>query len=225
MFVLFMLIFLLSFFAFFVIAIRPQLFKTTRKKGLLINLLVFILALIAVIAFEPTEKDRADARDRATAAQAETKAKKEKSFFELLTSTPTPLSDLTNEQLTIRLADKYNQDAKSQMNIYEQLSKRKPNNQKYKDEFKKFAKKVKVKSQFSGWDGSHRAFEKIIKASLKSPSSYKHITSHYWEYDDYIIVKTTYEAKNEYNANIREWARAKFDLDGKLLAILSTSTE
>lgn len=76
----------------------------------------------------------------------------------------------------------------------------------------------KIESQFSAWDGSHRNLERIIKANLKDPDSYEHINTKYWELTDkdwkkYIVVNTSYRAKNSFWWYVVESVKAQFDLD------------
>ncbi len=78
----------------------------------------------------------------------------------------------------------------------------------------------KIQRQFSAWDGSHYHLERLIKKQLKSPSSYEHVKTIHWKFKDYIIVKTTYRAKNSFNATVLESISAKYSFDGNLIEVL-----
>jgi hypothetical protein len=77
-----------------------------------------------------------------------------------------------------------------------------------------------ISSQFSPWDGSHDNLEKYIKKHLNDPDSYKHVETRYFDKGDYLIVTTTYRAKNGFNAIVTETMTAKADLSGNLLEII-----
>lgn len=96
-------------------------------------------------------------------------------------------------------------------------------NKEYEKSLKENTKKAQIKKQFHGWDGSHIKLEKIIKNILNDPDSFEHVKSEYWTYDNHIIVKTTFRAKNAYNATLTEWVNAKFDLKGNLIEVLEKS--
>lgn len=73
-----------------------------------------------------------------------------------------------------------------------------------------------IEAQFSPWDGSHRNLEKVIKANLKDPASYEHVSTMYWDEQDSIIIKTTVRAKNSFGAVVPATYRAVADLKGNL---------
>jgi hypothetical protein len=204
MFVVFMIILILSFFTPIAIAIKPQLFRTTRKKGLLVNLLVFIFALIAVNIFEPVGADKVPT----------TKIEVAKTEQNLIQE--------------IQVLPIYSQVKKHK--LYQKIYSINPTQQN-KILVKQSSRASKVAQQFRLWDlpthRRHRNFERIIKANLNNPSSYEHVKSTYKASDDftYIIVTTVYRGTNAYNSTVTEWAKAKFDLDGNLLQVLSTSDE
>ena len=83
------------------------------------------------------------------------------------------------------------------------------------------ARKKKIESQFSAWDGSHRNLERVIKESMNDPDSYEHVKTVYWDRGDYLIVKTTFRGKNAFGGVVKNSVTAKVSLDGQVLQILS----
>jgi len=83
------------------------------------------------------------------------------------------------------------------------------------------ARKKKIESQFSPWDGSHRNLERVIKESMNDPDSYEHVKTVYWDRGDYLIVKTTFRGKNAFGGVVKNSVTAKVGLDGQVLQILS----
>ena len=77
-----------------------------------------------------------------------------------------------------------------------------------------------IERQFSAWNGSHYKLEKSIKAQLKNPDSYQHVSTKYWQVDDGVVVSSTYRATNSLNALITEIAKAKYSFDGKLIGLV-----
>jgi hypothetical protein len=71
----------------------------------------------------------------------------------------------------------------------------------------------KAESFFSPWNGSNSELEESIKATLNDPNSYDHVETRHWNMGAKIRVKSTFRAKNAYNATItsKVWA----DLDAK----------
>lgn len=82
-------------------------------------------------------------------------------------------------------------------------------------------RKNQIERNFSAWDGSHRGLTKLIKKAMNDPSSYKHVEIVYWDMGDHLIVKTTFRGKNAFGAVIKNWVKAKVDLDGNVIEIIS----
>lgn len=78
---------------------------------------------------------------------------------------------------------------------------------------------------FSGWDGSYRPLEKLIKASMNDDSSYKHVETVYHlilNKDPHAIVKTTFRGTNAYGAVVKESISARVDVKtGEVVSILN----
>ncbi|WP_444945132.1 hypothetical protein ACJJIP_11280 [Microbulbifer sp. VTAC004] len=119
--------------------------------------------------------------------------------------------------------------------LYQQLAKLHPNNEKYKAKITHYnnqlekiekekiaaeARNKLIKRQFSPWDGSHNNLERFIKKAMNDPDSYKHDKTVYWDKGDHLIVKTTYRGKNAFGGVVRNFIEAKIGLDGTILEIL-----
>ncbi|CAI1524546.1 hypothetical protein [Serratia marcescens] len=77
---------------------------------------------------------------------------------------------------------------------------------------------------FSGWDGSYRPLEKLIKKSMNDDSSYKHVetVSHLvLGKDQHAIVKTTFRGTNAYGGVVKQTVAARVDVrTGEVVSIL-----
>jgi len=71
----------------------------------------------------------------------------------------------------------------------------------------------KIEAQFSGWDGSHREFERMIKDAMNDPDSYDHVETRYIDKGSFIRVFCTFRGKN----SLGVWSRTP-----RLLISLST---
>ncbi|HED2958160.1 TPA: hypothetical protein R4Z85_002713 [Enterobacter hormaechei subsp. steigerwaltii] len=68
---------------------------------------------------------------------------------------------------------------------------------------------------FSGWDGSYRPLEKVIKASMNDDSSYKHVSTVYHlilNKDPHAIVKTTFRGTNDYGGVVKQTVAARVNV-------------
>lgn len=81
------------------------------------------------------------------------------------------------------------------------------------------ARTRKIESQFSGWDGAHRAVEDAIVERLKDPDSYEHIETRYRDDGTTLFVVTRYRAKNSFGGYVVNRATATVDLEGNILAL------
>ncbi len=71
------------------------------------------------------------------------------------------------------------------------------------------------KSNFSGWDGSYRPLEKMIKASMNDDSSYKHVSTVYHlilNKDPHAVVKTTFSGTNAYGGVVKQTVAARVNV-------------
>ena len=80
------------------------------------------------------------------------------------------------------------------------------------------------KSNFSGWDGSYRPLEKMIKDSMNDDSSYKHVSTVYHlilNKDPHAIVKTTFRGTNAYGGVVKQTVAARVNVrTGEVESIL-----
>jgi hypothetical protein len=101
--------------------------------------------------------------------------------------------------------------------VYEQLIKLAPDNEKYQEKYAYYDQKMErvrsIKKQFSEFDGSHYQFEKYIKSKMKNPDSYEHVKTVYWDKGDHILVQTTYRGTNSFNATVTETEEKTYPID------------
>ena len=77
-----------------------------------------------------------------------------------------------------------------------------------------------IQQHFNAWDGSHNELTKLIKFALYNKESYEHIKTRYWDDGGFLIVETTYSAKNDFGERFKKRVKAKVDLNGNVIAIL-----
>lgn len=86
------------------------------------------------------------------------------------------------------------------------------------DEAKQLHKTI-IERQFSAWDGSHIQLKKLVKKQLNDPDSFEHIKTNYFDNQDSITVLMYFRASNSFNAKVKGFARAKYDLKGQLIEL------
>ena len=80
----------------------------------------------------------------------------------------------------------------------------------------------KIEKHFSGWDGSHYELTRIIKQSMNDPDSYEHVeTFIVRDEGDYLVIQTIFRGKNGFGGIVKNWVRAKIDLNGRVIEIMS----
>ncbi|OPY65613.1 MAG: hypothetical protein A4E62_02653 [Syntrophorhabdus sp. PtaU1.Bin002] len=89
-----------------------------------------------------------------------------------------------------------------------------------KPKTKEEARKEELSKHFSAWDGSHRGLTELIKKSMNDPDSYKHEETVYWDQGDHLIVRTTFRGKNAFGGVVKNWVKAKVDLNGNVIAVI-----
>lgn len=82
-------------------------------------------------------------------------------------------------------------------------------------------RKEKLSKYFSSWDGSHGGLEKIIIKTMHDPSSYDHVKTIYWDMGNHLVVKTTFKGTNAFGGVVTNSIKAKVDLQGRVIEILS----
>lgn len=88
------------------------------------------------------------------------------------------------------------------------------------DEFNKHVDLIRFMEDFSGWDGSYRPLEKLIKANMNDPKSYEHVKTTYRQvlssekkdFKPYAIVSTTFRGKNAFGGVVTNQVNAQVDL-------------
>ena len=88
-------------------------------------------------------------------------------------------------------------------------------------ETKEETRKEQLSKHFSAWDGSHRGLTEVIKKSMNDPSSYEHEETVYYDKGDHLIVKTTFRGKNAFGGVVKNWVKAKVDLNGNVIEVIS----
>lgn len=74
-----------------------------------------------------------------------------------------------------------------------------------------------ISAQFSGWDGSHHTFERLIKAAMNDPDSYKHVDTTYDDKGSYIRVYCKFRGKNGFGGTVVNTKVADFTLSGDFI--------
>lgn len=77
-----------------------------------------------------------------------------------------------------------------------------------------------IRSQFSGWDGSHPAVERAVKRQMKNPDSYKHVETRYLDIgSEKFTVFTRFSGTNSFNAVVTNTATAIVSPSGEVVSI------
>mgnify|MGYP001168860664 CR=1 FL=1 len=149
------------------------------------------------------------------------------------------LTEILKKENTARLLNELKtiptKEYEKNKNLYQQLLSMHPENEKYKKKVTFYSEKVKekrqqqiaaearkkkIESQFSAWDGSHYNLERFIKNAMNDPDSYEHAETVYWDQGDHIVVRTIYRGKNTFGGVVKNFVKAKVSLDGHVLQIL-----
>jgi len=85
----------------------------------------------------------------------------------------------------------------------------------------KTERQIKVESQFSSWDGSHRGLTELIKKSMNDPSSYEHIETRFRDNGDHIFVITKFRGANAFGGKVINTVSAKVDFSGNVIEVVS----
>lgn len=76
-----------------------------------------------------------------------------------------------------------------------------------------------IKRQFNLWDGSHINLTKEIKKSMHDPNSYEHVSTSYYDMNDYLIIKTKIRGNNAFGQKVLTSFTAKVSNSGEVLEI------
>lgn len=74
-----------------------------------------------------------------------------------------------------------------------------------------------VKSQFSGWDGSHINLTKWIKNNMNDPASYEHIETRFLDRKDYVLVIAKFRGANTFGGKVVKTVFAQVNSDGYVM--------
>ncbi|NJB83636.1 hypothetical protein [Wenyingzhuangia aestuarii] len=85
----------------------------------------------------------------------------------------------------------------------------------------KTEQQIKVESQFSSWDGSHRGLTALIKKSMNDPDSYEHIETRFRDDGDDIYVITKFRGSNAFGGKVINTVSARVDFSGNVTEIIS----
>jgi len=66
---------------------------------------------------------------------------------------------------------------------------------------------------FSPWNGSHMALRDLVKSNMNDPDSFDHVETIYFDKQDHLIVNMTYRGKNAFGGVVREFVKAKVDIN------------
>jgi len=120
--------------------------------------------------------------------------------------------------------------------LYAQLVSLNPGNAQYEAKLAHYADKqaaadllIKTRAErtelisrgFSAWDGSHIRLERAVKKSMNDPDSYEHAETRYFDRGDHLVVHTTFRGKNAFGGVVMQTVKAKVDLDGEVIQVLS----
>ncbi len=82
-------------------------------------------------------------------------------------------------------------------------------------------RKESIERQFSAWDGAHIELTKLIKKYMNDPGSFEHDQTNYWDMGSHLVVLTSYRGKNAFGGVVRNWVKAKVDIQtGQVLEII-----
>lgn len=230
-------------FAFWVGLIKPSLVKMKSRKSSSATFFIILIILVGVKdhfypkqkSAEEIEADRLIATQKAAEEKrfkhgdmtldkyrSETVAKRQEIINSYLTSVDIPDSaagDFYN------CLSEYSATKNSELAIGETLGwcandyKNNPKSLSSRTNFDNFF------SNFSGWNGSYRPLEKIIKNSMNDEDSYKHVRTTYrvlLKGKPHAIVSTTFSGTNAYSARVKQTVSADVDVEtGQIISVLN----
>lgn len=85
----------------------------------------------------------------------------------------------------------------------------------------KTERQIKVESQFSAWDGSHRGLTNLIEKSMNDPDSYEHIETRFKDNGDHIYVISKFRGANAFGGKVITTVTAKVDFSGNVIQVIS----
>ena len=82
------------------------------------------------------------------------------------------------------------------------------------------ARKERIESLFSAWDGSLGKLEKHIKERMNNPDSYEHVETRYTDMGDHLRVATKYRGTNAFGGVVTQTTVADVDDNGNVIRIV-----
>ncbi len=87
-------------------------------------------------------------------------------------------------------------------------------------------KLARFKASLESWDGAPKKLKELIKKGMNDPDSFKHDRLEvHSEAGGYALVTEHFMGKNMYGGTVRNWVKAKIDLDGNVLHVYKTSAD
>lgn len=84
---------------------------------------------------------------------------------------------------------------------------------------------LKIKSLFSGWDGSVFEVKRLVELTLHDVKSFEHVrTFVVQDKGKTLIVQMDFRAANAFNAQRLGYIKAEIDLDGKVIKVVDSGT-
>lgn len=105
-------------------------------------------------------------------------------------------------------------DFESKMKLYEKMVTEFPDDQEISNEY---ARLLKISTQFSAWDGSHKRLVEIVKDNMNDPDSFSHADTVFFDKGSRVLVKMTFRGSNAFGGIVKSMASANFDLNGELI--------
>jgi hypothetical protein len=85
---------------------------------------------------------------------------------------------------------------------------------------------ARIKAGLDKWDGAPKKLKALIKEGMNDPDSFQHDKIKVdQEGDDYLVITEHFRGKNQFGGVVRNWVRAKIDLDGNVLQVYKTSAD
>lgn len=78
-----------------------------------------------------------------------------------------------------------------------------------------------VKSQFSVWNGSHKALVNLVKNNLHDPKSFEHVETRYVDQKGKLIIHMRYRANNAFGGKVLESVVAESDYETNRITIIN----
>ena len=139
----------------------------------------------------------------------------EKAYANLLREKAEELTNVKKQEILKRIADEAEAQKKKQADIEKRRHERLAQNNAHN-----FRKKFE-----SSWDGSFRPVVNFAKENMKDPSSFEHVRSELFLYndsEDMVLIEMTYRGENSFGGKVIGRMSAVCNSEGKVVKILKT---